>query len=201
MRRTDSPRNDAASALAQAPQIGYDASMTHATQTSQAASAATAATRPRIGVLGGMGPLATADFLAKLCHATPAVRDQDHFPVTIESAPQIPDRLAALNGTIGQSAARPYIAAKTPPRNGLIITAPPSIMPAMRAAGQRTPSRDRPATTSAIVPSAQAIACCGVYQRDLGRSSIERLRKNHEVMAKLFLFCRAHRSARAEPRQ
>lgn len=45
-----------------------------------------------------MGPLATADFLAKLTHATPAVRDQDHFTVTAESAPQIPDRVAALDG-------------------------------------------------------------------------------------------------------
>ena len=53
---------------------------------------------PRIGVLGGMGPLATADFLAKLAHATPAVRDQDHFPVTVDSTPQIPDRVAALEG-------------------------------------------------------------------------------------------------------
>ena len=53
---------------------------------------------PRIGILGGMGPLATADFLAKLTHATAATRDQDHFPVTVESAPQIPDRVAALEG-------------------------------------------------------------------------------------------------------
>ena len=53
---------------------------------------------PRIGVLGGMGPLATADFLAKLVQATPALRDQDHFPVTVESAPQIPDRISALEG-------------------------------------------------------------------------------------------------------
>ena len=53
---------------------------------------------PRIGILGGMGPLATADFLAKLTHATPAARDQDHFAVTLESAPQIPDRIAALEG-------------------------------------------------------------------------------------------------------
>ena len=53
---------------------------------------------PRIGVLGGMGPMATADFLAKLSRATPAKRDQEHFPVTIESAPQIPDRVAALEG-------------------------------------------------------------------------------------------------------
>ena len=53
---------------------------------------------PRIGILGGMGPLATADFLAKLTHATPALRDQDHFLVTVESAPQIPDRVAAWEG-------------------------------------------------------------------------------------------------------
>ena len=52
----------------------------------------------RIGVLGGMGPLATADFLAKLVYATPAVRDQDHFPVSVDSTPQIPDRVAALEG-------------------------------------------------------------------------------------------------------
>lgn len=53
---------------------------------------------PRIGVLGGMGPLATADFLAKLAHATLVTRDQDHFPVTVDSTPQIPDRVAALEG-------------------------------------------------------------------------------------------------------
>ena len=53
---------------------------------------------PRIGILGGMGPLATADFLAKLTHATSALCDQDHFAVTVESAPQIPDRIAALEG-------------------------------------------------------------------------------------------------------
>ena len=55
-------------------------------------------TYPRIGILGGMGPLATADFLAKFTQATPAARDQDHFAVTLESAPQIPDRIAALEG-------------------------------------------------------------------------------------------------------
>jgi len=55
-------------------------------------------TLPRIGVLGGMGPLATADFMAKLVYATPAAHDQDHFPVSVDSTPQIPDRVAALEG-------------------------------------------------------------------------------------------------------
>jgi aspartate racemase len=53
---------------------------------------------PRIGVLGGMGPLATADFLARIAQVTPATCDQDHFPVTVDSTPQIPDRVAALEG-------------------------------------------------------------------------------------------------------
>ena len=49
-----------------------------------------------LGVLGGMGPLATADFLTKLVENTPAEKDADHPPVLIRSIPQIPDRTAAL---------------------------------------------------------------------------------------------------------
>src|SRR5215217_5751504 len=45
-----------------------------------------------LGVLGGMGPAATLDFLAKLQAATPAVRDQDHLRVLIDINPQVPDR-------------------------------------------------------------------------------------------------------------
>jgi len=52
----------------------------------------------RLGVLGGMGPLATVDFLAKLIAATPARFDEDHIPVLTWSVPQIPDRLAAIEG-------------------------------------------------------------------------------------------------------
>lgn len=52
--------------------------------------------RPRLGVLGGMGPLATVDFLRKLMEETPATRDADHVPVIVYSVPQIPDRPAAI---------------------------------------------------------------------------------------------------------
>jgi aspartate racemase len=51
---------------------------------------------PVLGVLGGMGPAATADFLDKLTKLTPADRDQDHIPVVICSFPQIPDRTEAI---------------------------------------------------------------------------------------------------------
>lgn len=51
-----------------------------------------------IGVLGGMGPAATADFLAKLVALTPAARDQEHLPVLVNCRPQIPDRSAGILG-------------------------------------------------------------------------------------------------------
>lgn len=54
---------------------------------------------PLLGVLGGMGPLATADFLAKLAAATPANRDQEHIPYIAWGVPQIPERPAAILGT------------------------------------------------------------------------------------------------------
>ena len=50
---------------------------------------------PIIGVLGGMGPAATADFYRKLVEATPADRDQDHLRTLIWSDPTIPDRATA----------------------------------------------------------------------------------------------------------
>jgi len=49
-----------------------------------------------LGVLGGMGPLATVDFMRKLIAETPALRDEDHIPVVVYSVPQIPDRPRAI---------------------------------------------------------------------------------------------------------
>ena len=51
-----------------------------------------------IGVLGGMGPAATADFYQKIIRATPAKTDQEHLKVLIFSNPQVPDRTAAIRG-------------------------------------------------------------------------------------------------------
>jgi aspartate racemase len=52
----------------------------------------------RIGVLGGMGPSATVDFMDKLVLLTPAVRDQEHLPVIVASLPQVHDRSSAIMG-------------------------------------------------------------------------------------------------------
>lgn len=49
-----------------------------------------------IGVLGGMGPMATVDFYAKVIAATPATRDDDHVPLLIQGDPRVPARPAAI---------------------------------------------------------------------------------------------------------
>lgn len=52
-----------------------------------------------IGILGGMGPLATVDFMKKIIDATPAPNDQAHVPVLAHSDPRIPDRSDAILGS------------------------------------------------------------------------------------------------------
>lgn len=51
-----------------------------------------------IGVLGGMGPAATALAFHLIVQLSPAEKDADHVPVVIYNAPQIPDRTAAILG-------------------------------------------------------------------------------------------------------
>jgi len=52
-----------------------------------------------LGVLGGMGPLASAHFMSRLTLLTPAERDQDHVPAVLWSDPRVPERGAAWRGT------------------------------------------------------------------------------------------------------
>ncbi|SNS41788.1 aspartate racemase [Noviherbaspirillum humi] len=49
-----------------------------------------------LGVLGGMGPLATVDFMRKVIEETGARTDQDNVPMIVDSVPQIPCRVAAV---------------------------------------------------------------------------------------------------------
>ncbi len=50
------------------------------------------------GVLGGLGPEATVDFLAKLVAGTDAERDQDHIRLLIDHNPTVPNRHDAIAG-------------------------------------------------------------------------------------------------------
>ncbi len=49
-----------------------------------------------IGVIGGMGPRATVDFLEKVIEETEAVDDEAHLPMLVSNNPRVPPRPAAI---------------------------------------------------------------------------------------------------------
>lgn len=52
--------------------------------------------RNTLGVIGGLGPIATAHFMALVAEMTDAKVDQDHLNMIIYSVPSIPDRTAHI---------------------------------------------------------------------------------------------------------
>jgi len=60
-----------------------------------------------LGVIGGMGPSATADFLMKLAEEAQADRDQEHVPVLVWGDCRTPDRTRSL--LYGDPSPLPYM--------------------------------------------------------------------------------------------
>jgi aspartate racemase len=54
--------------------------------------------RRTVGVLGGMGPDATVDFMSAVIALTPAGKDQDHIHMIVDNNPGVPDRQTAMQG-------------------------------------------------------------------------------------------------------
>jgi aspartate racemase len=60
------------------------------------ASLTDASVKKTIGIIGGMGPEATADIFTKIIHLTPATQDSEHIHVLIDNNPMIPSRVQAI---------------------------------------------------------------------------------------------------------
>lgn len=63
-----------------------------------------------LGVLGGLGPMATAYFLELMVTMTDAATDQDHPEMIIMNAPRVPDRTAYILGRSKESPLEPMVA-------------------------------------------------------------------------------------------
>ena len=61
----------------------------------------------RLGVLGGMGPAASAEFIVRLVAQTPAKTDQEHIPTILWSDPTVPDRSTSMRN--GDDKPLPYL--------------------------------------------------------------------------------------------
>ena len=61
----------------------------------------------RLGILGGMGPAASAEFVNRLIAQTPATCDQKHIPFVLWSDPRVPDRSTSMRN--GDDKPLPYL--------------------------------------------------------------------------------------------
>jgi aspartate racemase len=56
------------------------------------------------GIIGGMGPEATVDLMARVIKATPAADDMDHIRMVVDNNPKVPSRIRHLIEQTGDSA-------------------------------------------------------------------------------------------------
>jgi aspartate racemase len=63
----------------------------------------------RLGVIGGLGPMATAYYLELVVRMTDVKRDQDHPEIIIANIPSIPDRTAFILGNSQNDPLRPMV--------------------------------------------------------------------------------------------
>jgi aspartate racemase len=61
----------------------------------------------RLGILGGMGPAASAEYVVRLIQQTPATCDQDHIPFVLWNNPKVPDRSTSMQ--VGDNAPLPFL--------------------------------------------------------------------------------------------
>ena len=66
---------------------------------------------PALGIIGGMGPMASAYFQELLVRFTDAATDQQHIPSILLNLPQIPDRTAFILGESSDDPAPALLAA------------------------------------------------------------------------------------------
>jgi len=61
----------------------------------------------RLGILGGMGPAASAEYITRLIQQTTASCDQEHIPFVLWNEPRTPDRSTSLRN--GDNRPLPYL--------------------------------------------------------------------------------------------
>ncbi len=82
--------------------------------------------KPRLGILGGMGPQATQIFYQRILDRTDAERDQEHLPTLILSDTEMPDRTTAILSGNGELVCRRLLEdAQLLERNGCTAIAIP----------------------------------------------------------------------------
>jgi aspartate racemase len=161
-----------------------------------------------VGVIGGMGPEATVDFLRRIVEATPALDDADHIHAIVDNNPKIPSRIAALIEGTGEDPTPVLVAmAQGLERQGADFLAVPCntahyYLPAI-ARAVRVPVLDMVALTIARLAdlsprprkigmlASPAVRKVGLYEKRLRHAGFEPLFPSEQGEAAVFAMIRA----------
>jgi aspartate racemase len=149
-----------------------------------------------VGVIGGMGPQATADFLTKLVRATPVSKEQEHLHVLIDSNPKVPDRnLAIACASISPGFVLAAMAKTLQDSGAGFVVMPCNTAHAFESSIRECISipfinmieeacdvcaRDHPCVKRIGVLAAPGCISAGLYQAALARRGMEALVLNHD---------------------
>jgi aspartate racemase len=165
-----------------------------------------------IGVLGGMGPEATVDFMTKVIAATPARADQDHLHMLVDHNPGVPDRQKAiLDGAEDPAPALARMAARLEAAGAEFLVIPCNTAYVFKDAVAAATSIPLLSIVEVTVDEAKrrvpgikavgvlATAGClagGVYQRALAAAGIDALTPAEEELAELMELVYAIKAAK-----
>ncbi|WP_298993169.1 aspartate/glutamate racemase family protein [uncultured Pseudokineococcus sp.] len=156
------------------------------------ASGTSAGEHPLVGVVGGVGPLATVSFLDAVVRLTEAERDQDHVDLVVLQHATIPDRTAHI---LGASAEDPGPVMAEDARRlerwgaGFVVVpcntahhytaqiAAAVDVPVVSIVGETTAAAvaRRPGLRAAAVLATEGTVAAGVYQRALEAAGVRAL--------------------------
>ncbi len=159
------------------------------------------------GVIGGMGPDATVDFMAKVIAFTSAEVDQDHIRMLVEHNPKIPSRHAALfDGGEDPLPAIAAMVARLEEGGADFLVMPCNFAHMFQQeirAGTKIPllsivdetvatiGREQPDARQIGILASAGCICSGTYQQALAENSLSPVLQTEDELAKLMLLINA----------
>ncbi|MCQ2467466.1 MAG: amino acid racemase [Clostridia bacterium] len=152
----------------------------------------------KLGVIGGLGPMATAYFMELITKMTKASIDQDHIEMIIYSKPQIPDRTSFI---LGQSDENPLIPINDVANKLVSIGADVIAIPCitahcfhdklcenvsakiLNAVDETADELKKMGVSKAGIMATSGTMKCGLFQGALNKVGIEPIAPNDEIQA------------------
>ncbi|MGN0341371.1 MAG: aspartate/glutamate racemase family protein [Roseburia sp.] len=166
----------------------------------------------RLGIIGGLGPMATAYFMELIVAMTDASKDQDHIETIIYSIPTVPDRTAYILGQSEENPVKDMIEiGKALCSQGAEVLAIPCItahyfhsqlqdgigMPVIHGIRKTAEALKQAGITCAGVMATDGTVCSGLFQQEFSLAGIRTVVPSEEgqeaVMSLIYNDIKANR--------